>query len=283
MASTMMDTDLNDQTHPAVRTLAGLPGLELKDSWRGCLSIAGSGAPDVVADVRMLSADHLRVSLPLGRDGTPPEHLAHHDLPGNVRFALTDAGPMLLADTRVDGREHLHASLGAIRGAFAGILDPKTIDASEVEPVPPAEEVRSALAALDDVVDHADGWELRPRVQGRVYAIAVAAVPGGLHLVYRVLDAGPDGAALTAIRHVALRLNARLRLSRLSWVPEGLVAEARLHAGQFTADWLDSVARAVAVAGHLARSPARILADRDDVAAAYTELVIRNQSKESNP
>jgi hypothetical protein len=137
------------------------------------------------------------------------------------------------------------------------------------------EVLQVALAGLswaeDGVVEQEDGWELRPRLRGKVVPVTMTIEPEGLRLSRTVLQQMPEAntAEARAVADQAVRINARLRYARLAVSSGQLVAEARLDPRLIQSGWIESTACAVAVAARHATTPLRLLAEQRAIANPY--------------
>jgi len=268
-----------------VEALRAAAGLDLLAPHRGSLRIG-----ELQADVRIDGGDLLRVRLPLKSPDRAPRLLERQrELPGNVRFARTRDGLALLAETWVDGAAHVPRSLGEIAQGFAVAVDegcPKPARTHPAHANPCGESqvsgqaLRAALAGLgwgeDAVVALDQGWQLRPRAGGNPIAVRLEASDEGLWLWRRVLERVPAEVGAAAVSDLALRLNARLRLVRLTLAGGALVAESRAHAGLVTPAWIALLARAVAAAYQHVRAPLETLAENPRVADGYVRCFLRS-------
>ena len=199
----------------------GIPGLTLVDGFRGWLDC---GAPR--ASVRLDSPEMLSVRLPVSVSEPVCALAKNAELPGNIRFAQArDRRHLLLADV----------PLGAVADVAAAIDDVRRGLGSAVRGVRPAvarcdqqdagdnQQVRAVLDRMawsrDSVVDQAGGWELRPRLCGRVCALRLEAVGRSelrLHRVVCLEWPASSTARTAACADQALRLNCQLRLARVA-------------------------------------------------------------------
>ncbi len=201
---------------------------------------------------------------------------ATSQFPGNLRYTKNRLGGALVADTQVDGEAHLPHTFGSIRQAMMHALQRK----AHAKHVPSAhavdrEVLQVALAELpwaeDGVVEQEDGWELRPRLRGKVVPVTMTIEPEGLRLSRTVLQQMPEAgtAEAQAAADQAVRINARLRYARLAVSSGQLVAEARLDSRLIQSGWIESTACAVAVAARHATTPLRLLAEQPAIANTY--------------
>ena len=265
--------------------IASVDGMTMRDACRGTMDVR-----DRRAEVRFEPRQWIRVSLFADNPPDPDEAMRiNHRLPGNLRYAGSSRGLTLVADTQLDGMTHLPASLAEIRfgltDAIGGGGRPGLKSADGAQPVsPPDEPARRGLQAeLEQLPFGADGlvrrdspdgvaaWEIRPRIEGAAVPVLLDHAAGGVRL-YRKLVAGVPPARRAAVVDQALRLNVQLRLCRLAWRGDELLAEALLRAGLIDACWLGSTAQAVAVASARAKDVLNVLS-RDEAAASwYTAL-----------
>lgn len=280
---TIADADPARGARRFARSVAGLDGF---DGFQGRLKCGRA-----LAIMRIESGDWIRVHLHLGPPPLPPlEALAAGALlPGNVRFAFSGGASYLVGDSRLDGMDHLPASLGEIRRALSrkGRV-PSSGRGSPSGPGPhwtgpvwdgPAIDEGKVQAILDDlpfgegaVVRLEDGWELRPRLGGEPQPLRATIDGGGLRLHRALPWDRPEGPAAEAVALEALRINGDLRLARLALGDDGLVVETRLHAGLLDAQWVAFATRAVCHAYRHALLPLGVLHADPRVAAAYLRL-----------
>jgi hypothetical protein len=203
------------------------------------------------------------------------------DLTGNARFAITDCGWQLAADTRVNGAAHLTNSLQEIQTAFRSALTKRKSrrrrgDRAGVD----------AAAAIRRTIEESDcskqqfvklehGWEMQPRLEGQTVPVELRIAGDGVQISRRVLPSLPDDPVVDPVAHQALLFNARLRFARLSVVDGKLIAETRLRTGLIDASWLDFAARAVASAAK-GVTPTMELLCEPGVAEHYTELLMND-------
>lgn len=204
----------------------------------------------------------------------------HADAPGNVRYARGPEGWSVVAETRLDGVEHLSASLDEISHGIRSLIRTKAI----VKRVgsPSSQTPRTSLETMiqhheglrADAVEIESGWELRPRVAGHVVPVEVRADSSGMQVAAVVLRTTNDPCTARAIADQALRLNAQFRLARLSVADGTLRAESYLRSELVSAEWLEVTSRAVATACHIAGSRLSLLMETSLVAERYVELFL---------
>jgi hypothetical protein len=256
------------------RALRKAEGLRMVAGDRGLLQ-----AGEHVAEVRLEPNEHVQVSL---RVPTPASRLQAVEsiqaMPGNLRYALTEGGAALLADTQLDGQLHLSQSFREICDGLRQTRDAAT-PARRPPPAPlKKDQVREVVQQLewkeDQVVEQEEGWELRPRLRGEAVPVQVRMEQEGLRLFRVVLRRVPCAgeAAAEPVADQTLRFNARLRHVRLAVRDGRLVAETRLHSGLVRAAWLSTAAFAVAVAARHVETVFRILAGQPTVAGTYSAM-----------
>jgi hypothetical protein len=229
------------------------------------------------ADVRIDPGGNLRIA---GRVPVPPSARSaletSHDLPGNLRYATRGRHAFLVADTHLDGATHLARSFTEIKAGLRFALGDGSAPIS-AEPLTPEtlSEVLSAGAWPEEsIVERGAGWELRPRLHGEATPVQ-AVVDGGSLRIYQTVVrdlAKPWGVAPACFE--ALRFNDRLRLARLVWIDGAIAAETRLHRGQLSPSWLETAARAVAVAGRHTKLVLGVLAENREVAELYAGILL---------
>jgi hypothetical protein len=269
-----LKASLNGDESRVQRALRKAEGLRMIAGDRGLLT-----AGEQVAEVRLEPNEQVRVSLSVPAPASRMQAVESiQAMPGNLRYALTEGGAALLADTQLDGQLHLSQSFREISD---GLLQTRRAVAparQETDAPLKKDRVQEVLQELDwkegQVVEQEDGWELRPRLRGEAVPVQVRMEQGGLRLFRVVLRRVPCGgeAASEPVADQTLRFNARLRHVRLA-VGEGrLVAETRLHSGLVRATWLSTAAFAVAVAARHVETVLRILAGQPMVAGNYSAM-----------
>lgn len=188
-------------------------------------------------------------------------------LPGNLRFARRGRETLLLAETSIDGQTHLPQTFAVLA---TGLLA-----AAEGTPMPtPAcgivdQHVADAIRAVDwhdeQVVDLADGWELRPCIRGSAVPVKATIDRNELRLHRMVVNQVENTPVRHAIDEQTLRFNARLKHARLAFRDNGWCAETRLHGEQLTAAWVEHAARAVAVAHRTSTDILTVLSENEDL------------------
>ena len=258
--------------HDAGRALAKIAGVNFAGGHRGTVALGKAVARltlGVNGGIR-IRADAVLPSSPVDALG------ATSQFPGNLRYTRDRWGGALVADTQVDGEAHLPHTFGSIREAMMCALQRKVH--TEHVPSPGAvdrEVLQVALAGLswagDGVVEQEEGWELRPRLRGKVVPVAMTIEPEGLRLARTVLHQLPEAgtAEALAVADQAVQINARLRHARLAVSNGRLVAEARLDPRLIQSGWLETTACAVAVAARHATTPLRLLAEQPAIADTY--------------
>jgi hypothetical protein len=250
--------------------LSGKLGVKMLDGHEGRWSTGG-----LEARVFIEPDDWIHVEGAVTRPPEPIQALRRgHTLPGNVRFAITASTTSLFADTRLDGFAHLPATFAELKAGLARAVTnresaPKRVgDAGAL-----AKALETVLTQLgwdeERLRKRDDGWELRVRTEGRWHAVTVAAAEGDVRCCIPLFTVNPAHAEPLAM--AALQLNAQVRFARYALDGEELLAESRLHAGLLSAQWVQSTARAVAVAASHGRR-LRLLAECDEVRQWYTRV-----------
>jgi len=252
----------------ARRAFDAVPGLELIDAHRGVFESAG-----VAFDVRIEAADRIRLQAPAGARISAEEALrANGGLVGNLRYARVGGELALVADTQLDGAEHL---VDTLEGLAAGVKCARDGAASpEPGPSPEPLQVESAVADLgwaeEAIVRHADSWELRPRILGAAAPTRVELEAGGLRVRRVTLRSVPAaGDRARAVAELALQWNARLRLARISLEGPALSVESRLRTELVSPHWIGELARAVASGSSQCRLPLTLLAAQERAAECF--------------
>lgn len=210
---------------------------------------------------------HVELGLP-GLPAVPRATEHNRRLPGNLRFALRGRHTLLLADTIIDGQQHLPQTLAALASGILAAAEGRPLRSS-AQGIG-KQHVESAIQAVDwrdeQVVDIAEGWELRPRIRG--CAVPVKATIDGSELrLYRTISSQVKA---TSVQHVigeqALRLNAQLKHARLAFREGAWCAETRLHGEQLSATWLEHAAWAVAAAYRTSTDVLTVLNENEELA-----------------
>jgi hypothetical protein len=274
----LTDTGAVQSVHAA---LAKVRGLVMDTPFSGSLRFGNRKA-----SLRLETEDNLHVAWQLRSPMTPDvcPLSVNHLLAGNARIAIGRRGPLILADTQVNGQAHLPSTLAHIQASLRCAADVT----SGKQPAPPtagrstsisAAQLETLVAELgweqDAVVRLADGWDLRPRLHHDVVPVSMAPLGTGLRLSRVVLTNAPEqpGDRRSAVLDHAVRTNARLRGARLAMCDGNIVAETCLHTDQLHGKWLRDAVYAVATAAHVARPGLRILVDQPAVAEAYMATV----------
>ncbi|MGA2034641.1 MAG: YbjN domain-containing protein [Thermoguttaceae bacterium] len=260
-------------------SLNGQLGVTMLDGYEGRLSAA-----DLEARVTIELEDWVHVAAGVTR---PPEAIdalrRNYALPGNLRFARTAGGVRLLADTQLDGFAHLAATFAELKtGLVRAVGGPEKASKQRPDAAPPDGALAAALARLgwdeERLLKRDDGWELRVRSDGRWHSVVVVpGKEGDLHCYVPILTVNAADAETLAV--VALQLNNQLRFARYALADDELLAESRLHGGLFSPNWIQTAARAVAVAASHARR-LRLLAECPEV-RAWCERVFLSQGDDS--
>jgi hypothetical protein len=215
----------------------------------------------------------------LPRPPAPAEALAlNAALPANLRVAGPAHRRHLLADVpseQADFAPVLSEVRQGIRRSAQG-MTPRRPPQGERKPYEPLfDQLREAGGPLD-VVDRDPGWELGLRLNGGRVPVRVSPEKGGLRL-YRIVlkqavlgpvESGPEG---RSVSDMALRLNERVRLVRLSRVNDGVVVEARLSKATADAERVTETATAVAVVSASVRTELQFLVQKEGVARCYAD------------
>jgi len=269
-----LGTFLPDQPGRLRRLLAQVPGLSVDGSYQGQLETGVGQAQLCIEPGDVLHVVHRPAEVP-----DPGEALQRSgQLPGNLRFSIDRSGMNLLADTHLDGEVHLQRSFAEIAAGFTAALQEATTDDQTQSPPIPSEEVARALEepcfeGEEMVVQLDDGWELSPRIDGTSTAVHLAINDARLRLQRPVVVDLGSKADLKALACQALRHNAQLRMARLVWRDDQIVAEAWLHDQQVTGHWILTTARAVAVAAEHTFPALEILARQVAVADHYHKVI----------
>jgi hypothetical protein len=270
--------------------------MAMLDAYRGTMEVR-----DRRAEVRFEPRQWIRIAILADDPPVPDDALRiNHWLPGNLRYAGSGRHLTLVADTQLDGIAHLPASLAEIRlglsDAIGGGGRPELQSADDTRPASaPGEPARRRLEAelnrlpfgaqclvRRDSPDGIAAWEIRPRIEGAAVPVLLDHTADGVRL-YRALVAKVSPGRRPAVVDQALRLNVQLRLCRLAWCGDELVAEALLHAGLTDACWLGSTAQAVAVASTRAMDVLDVLSQHEEVAASWYTAVFCNQAPGNGP
>lgn len=246
---------------------------------RGRLPLATGTA----IDVRFDGDERLRLSAD-GACGSPLEALERSwGFAGNLRFGLFLRRTSLVADlprdVDADGLAHVAR---AFEAALAGIPQ-------AVEPADLNEALSELVKRLGDAaVVLANGFELRPRIQGtvvpvRAEGIRLANKDKTLRLRTPLAFEGRAAGSLlelapavrNAVVDFALRRNLDVRFARLALdADRRLVAEACLAAKDWNVERVLDTARAVAVLCHGSRDLVRLLTEQDAVAEEYAAALL---------
>ncbi|MBI4881884.1 MAG: hypothetical protein HY812_19825 [Planctomycetes bacterium] len=260
---------------PGNALFAGLPGVSMKNGHEGTLAGGGLEAKLLVeqGDVVSLKAVAAHCLSPLAA------LRINRVLPGNLRFARSPDGLVLLADTHLDGSVHLAATfretLLGLERARAPLRRPLREPGCVLEP---GHVARLAAGLRDPALGEAplpleDGsFELRPRLAGAVVPLTLRLERSGVRVQRSVVRATNGKESALAVAMQALRLNAEVREARLAAQGGEVVAETRLHCGQIEAAWLVRAAQAVAAAWNHAQATLRILAQQDEVSALFRAM-----------
>ena len=246
------------------KAMAEVVGLSIHEDYRGTLDLGKAQA-----EVRFEPHQWLRISVAV--DAPPDPHDAlrnNHWLSGNLRYAGSSKHMMLVADTQVNGVAHLAASLEEMRRGMADALGGqvwlrqiKSADGEKqawAPDEPGQQKLETELNSLpfgpDSLVRRLSArgcglWEIRPRIQSNVIPVLLDQLSDGVRL-HRTLVSKPPTAHRDAINDQALRLNKQIRLCRLAWCGDELVAETLLNAELIETPWLTSATMAVAAASH---------------------------------
>jgi len=255
-------------------------GLTMKAPYRGVLRYGR-----LASAVRVESREQINISRRVSAPA--PRPVAWLELAesfhGNVRVVRNHRAFGLAADTMLDGYAHLPATFSAIQASFAigtAMLQETRMSAvrSHIKlPDIDRNMVDLALEQLEpdepSLVRQDDAWELRVSTGGEVIPIRLNLRGRELVLSHVILRDVPRESKerMPAIADHALRVNDRLRGSRLQLSTGDLIAETRLHGEQLDHGWLTHAARSVAVAVGAARDGIQILATQPDVARQYCE------------
>lgn len=264
---TKRDFGLNGNS-PSV-DLSAVPGLtpSSDSQWHWALperSAKVTAEPDGTLHVEFCFPDMPSVLAATERNGR---------LPGNLRFAYRGRKTLLLADTIIDGQQHLRQTFAALAtGILLAAEDtPPAAFASEII----EQQVEAAIQAVDWADEHVvqieDGWELRPRIRG--CSVPVKATRDGNELrLYRTIV---NQVNATTIEHVigeqTLRFNAQLKHARLAFRDGAWCAETRLHGEQLTPAWLEHAAWAVAVAYRTSNDILTVLSENEELAVWHLD------------
>jgi hypothetical protein len=186
---------------------------------------------------------------------------------------------LLVADTLVDGHAHLPASFRQLKTGVSLALggDPKPLVGKPLV----REQVLAAIVDVkwpdESVIELASGWELRPRVRGSATAVQVTIEKAELRIFREMAAQLRNEATRNSVCEQALRFNTQLRHARLAVRDGKLFAESRLHAEQLTATWIETAARAVAVACRHTEDILCVLADDADLSGTYAELFLNGR------
>jgi hypothetical protein len=229
-----------------------------------------------LANVFVEADGTIRVALPVpGPMSRPAAMEANRDLPGNLRFA-GPGGAMLVADTLLNGRAHLLRSFAELEVGMLLALgrNSQPIDGEALTD----EQVSAAIAGGSwregDVVELANGWELRPRVRGCATAVQATIEKTELWIFRRIIAELSTSTSYECLCAQALRFNEQLRHARLTVRDGALIAESRLHGEQITSTWIETAAWAVAVACRHTEDILCILAEDAQVADAYAAMFL---------
>ncbi len=243
--------------------LAGTPGVTVKNEFRGTLR-AGRRS----AQLRLVSGEWVHLWIPLGGGHhAPAPGPAARDLPGNVRHAIAGGERYLLAETRLNGVDHLRDSLGEISAGMSRALAKRP---SKVEPgeIPGAERVSAAVEAarrelaLDptEAIEVKDGcFELRPRLGGQSVAVRINREPGGVRLSHTISRTACAEEERAVLETEALHQNGRCGFARCIATVGGLDVGARLRSSLIEGDWIALITRAIAAVALRVQAPARLL------------------------
>ena len=269
-----LEAFLPDQPGRLRRLLSQVPGLSVESSYEGQLETGAGQAQLRIEPGDVLHVVHRPPAVP-----DPGEALQRSgQLPGNLRFSIDRSGMNLLADTHLDGEVHLQRSFAEIAAGFTAALQATTTDDQTQTPPIPSEKVSRALEEScfegeEMVVQLDDGWELSPRIDGTSTAVHLTIDGPRLRLQRPVVVDLPSKADLKAVACQALRYNSQLRMVRLVWRDDQIVAEAWLHDQQVTGHWILTTARAVAVAAKHTFIALEILARQEAVAGLYHKVI----------
>jgi hypothetical protein len=253
--------------------LNGELGVKMLDGYEGRLS-----AGDLEVRLTVEQEDWVHVATAVIRPLAPVDAVRwNYALPGNLRFAQTAVGMRLLADTQLDGFAHLKATFAEMKTGLARAIgdregaSKRPLDAAEFDGT-----LEAAVAQLgwdeERLLKRDDGWEFRVRSEGRWHAVAVVpGKEGDVHCYTPILTV--DAADAETLAVAALQLNSHLRFARYALAGDELLAESRLHGGLLGPHWLQSAARAVAVAASHARR-LRLLAECPEVRAWYAKIFL---------
>ena len=258
------------------RALGATAALALEDSYRARLKCGR-----LTARVFFEADDWIRVLLSVdgaaaARPGLEALQL-NRDLAGNARFSGSSRDRVVLADTMLNGADHLPESFDEIRESLQRATASRSKTCRERSRVD-AERVQEALTELpwgeDGVVELEDSWELRPPMDGAPTVVRMTAKDDGLRLRHGVLQSLPDGDSDAAVVEQSLRFNTELRLSRLACDGDELVAESLLHGGQVEAKWIAVAARAVAASYRHCQPRLTLLSEDPGVARCYADFLL---------
>ena len=256
----------------AVRdTLHKMPAVTWRNAFEGSLCVGGGSA-----ELKLEHGEWLAFCLPLAEPAAPLAALsAQRAASGNVRQAILAGRRVAMAETQLDGVVHLPRSVAEIAAGLKSLADGTPLASPTDKPLADLTDAIDGLAySADDIVRIDKVFELRLRVQGKLSPVRVSPEVESARIERVVLDELPAGKAAEAIAYEALRINATLRLARLSIRRGQLIAETRLHAQQLSATWLQKGAEAVAVAAHYAHTPLTMLARNPALVECYGDLFL---------
>lgn len=256
--------------HRVIRNaLRNLPSVTWSNTFQGSLQMG-----DLCAHLTFEQGDCLTFRLPLEETAPPLLALAwQRDVAGNGRHALVAERRVAMADTQLDGVAHLLRSVDEIAAGLQSIAKGLPLSVPQEAPLVDLSSAIDGLPyAAEDVVRLDKAFELRVRVQGKLTPVRVTPEFESARIHRVVLNEVPEGEAAEAIAHEALRMNAALRLARLSIRQGQLIAETCLHAGQLSSAWIQKGAEAVAVAAHCAHTPLTMLAHNSALVECYAAL-----------
>ena len=263
-----------------LRALESLPGLVFSSSSR-----ASVWAGKTEVDVRLEGSGTLTLHAEVSPDVGDAEAFSESSsFEGNLRYAIHRERLILLADVTTETTD-LHAKVSKLLKSISRWESttvpntPTATDGVHESPCDPGESIleESFLAAgfgADAVVRRETGWEVRPRIDGRVWPVIVNDDGDSVH-VYRQILSIPQN--IPAVFSQALRFNARLRFARLvrgGDVDRGrdaVHAECRLDQ-PLSPSALSLGVKAVAAASHHATDSLRLLAEEPAVADCYGRL-----------
>ena len=229
------------------------------------------------ADVQIDPGGNLRIAQ---RVSVPPsERIAletTHNLPGNLRCATRGRHSFLVADSQLDGATHLTRSFDEIKAGVLFALGERSelIRYESLAPEPVCEAINAGQWPEDFTVERDAGWELRPRLHGDATPVQ-AALDGGSLRIYRTVIRDLDKPwCIDPTCSESLRFNDRLRHARLAWVDGAIVAETRLHGGQISPTWIETAARAVAVASKHSERVLGVLTENREAAELVSSIFL---------